>query len=100
MLGHVLLRGEHLLAEGAVDVLDAQVADLDVVVPDLLGGAPEVAVGAGEGLGPRRVAEALVDATLVQGQLGLAVNRIEVPYCSLDTGGLVCSIAVNAMICN
>ena len=75
MLGHVLLRGEHLLAEGAVDILDAQVADLDVVVPDLLGGAPEVAVGAGEGLGPRRVAEALVDATLVQGQFGFAASN-------------------------
>ena len=75
MRGHVLLGGEHLFAEGAVDVLDAQVADLDVVVPDLLGGAAEVAVGAGEGLGPRRVAEALVDATLVQGQLCFAASN-------------------------
>ena len=75
MLGHVLLRGEHLLAERAMDILDAQVANFDVVVPDLLGGAPEVAVGAGEGLGPRRVAEPLVDATLVQGQFCFAASR-------------------------
>ena len=39
--GHVLLRDEHLLAEGAVDVLGADVLDLDVVVADLLVSAPE-----------------------------------------------------------
>ena len=74
MRGHVLLGGEHLFAEWAVDVPGAQVADLDVVVPDLLGGAPEVAVGAGELLGPGRVVEALVDAPLVQVQLGFAAR--------------------------
>ena len=40
MRGHVLLRGEHLLAERAVDIFCANVPDFDVVVSDLLGAAP------------------------------------------------------------
>ena len=80
MRGHVLLGGEHLFAEGAVDVLGAQVPDFDVVVSDLLGGAPEIAVRAGEPLGPRRVAEPLVDAPLVQVQFGLAASEIVCLY--------------------
>ena len=41
MRGHVLLGDEHLLAEWAVDILGADVLDLDVVVADLLVSAPE-----------------------------------------------------------
>ena len=74
MPGHVLLGGEHLFAEGTVNIFGAQVPNFDVVVSDLLGRAPEVAVRAGELLGLRRVAEALVNAPLVQVQFGLAAS--------------------------